>query len=75
LALGTLAIADAFITTWDSKSRYVYWRPMTAIREGDNDGNPQTLGLRVFVAHDPVIIANGSGRKKTWRPPLASTSL
>lgn len=44
LALGTLAIADSFITVWDSKSQYVYWRPITAIREGENDGNPQTQG-------------------------------
>jgi hypothetical protein len=44
LALSTLAIADAFIACWDSKSHYVYWRPITAIREGENDGNPQTQG-------------------------------
>ena len=44
LALGTLAIADAFITAWDSKKHYNYWRPITAIREGDNDGNPRTEG-------------------------------
>ena len=44
LALGTLAIADSFIVSWDSKSHYVYWRPITAIREGENDGNPQTQG-------------------------------
>jgi hypothetical protein len=44
LALGTLAIADSFITSWDSKRHYPYWRPITAIREGENDGNPQTQG-------------------------------
>ena len=44
LALGTLAIADAVITSWDSKLHYVFWRPITAIREGDNDGNAQTAG-------------------------------
>jgi hypothetical protein len=44
LALGTLAIADSLITSWESKSHYVYWRPITAIREGQNDGNPQTEG-------------------------------
>ena len=44
LALGTLAIADAFITSWDSKRQYPYWRPITAIREGENDGNPRTQG-------------------------------
>jgi hypothetical protein len=44
LALGTVAMADAAITSWDSKKHYVYWRPITAIREGENDGNPQTQG-------------------------------
>jgi hypothetical protein len=42
LALGTLAIADSFITAWDSKKHYVFWRPITAIREGDHDGNART---------------------------------
>ena len=44
LALGTLAVADSFITAWDSKIQYVLWRPITAIQEGDNDGNSQTAG-------------------------------
>jgi hypothetical protein len=44
LALGTLAIADALITAWDSKRQYVFWRPITAIREGENDLNVHTVG-------------------------------
>jgi len=44
LALGNLAAADAGIAVWDSKIHYNYWRPMTAIREGDTDGNPNTKG-------------------------------
>jgi hypothetical protein len=43
-ALGDMAMADAVITSWNSKVHYVYWRPITAIREGDNDGNPLTAG-------------------------------
>lgn len=43
-ALANLAMADAAITAWDSKKYYVYWRPVTAIQEGDNDGNPKTEG-------------------------------
>jgi hypothetical protein len=27
---------------WDGKRFYHFWRPITAIREGDNDGNPET---------------------------------
>ena len=44
LALGTLAIADAVIACWDSKLHYAFWRPITAIREGDKDDNAQTVG-------------------------------
>jgi hypothetical protein len=44
LALGTLAIADSFITAWADKILYVFWRPITAIREGENDGNTRTAG-------------------------------
>jgi hypothetical protein len=43
-ALFNLAIADATITAWDSKRHFVFWRPVTAIQEGDNDGNPDTIG-------------------------------
>jgi hypothetical protein len=39
-----MAGADALITSWDSKTHYVFWRPLTAIQEGDHDGNPHTAG-------------------------------
>lgn len=41
-ALMHIALADASIATWDAKYRYVYWRPVTAIRSLDDDGNPGT---------------------------------
>jgi PAP2 superfamily len=41
-ALLNLAMADAAIACWDSKYRYVFWRPITAIRGGDTDGNAST---------------------------------
>jgi len=43
-ALANLAAADAIIAAWDGKRFYHFWRPITAIREGDNDGNPETAG-------------------------------
>jgi hypothetical protein len=43
-ALANLATADALITCWDSKKFYPTWRPVTAIREGEADGNPATVG-------------------------------
>ncbi len=41
-ALANLAGADAIITSWDSKRHYVFWRPLTAIREAAMDDNPDT---------------------------------
>jgi hypothetical protein len=37
-------IADAVIVTWRDKARYRFWRPLTAIQQGDADGNPATEG-------------------------------
>jgi len=34
--------ADAIIGCWDSKYHYSFWRPITAIRAGDSDGNALT---------------------------------
>jgi len=41
-ALLTMAIADSFILDWDAKFHYNFWRPVTAIRNGDMDGNDAT---------------------------------
>jgi hypothetical protein len=37
-----VANADAFIAGFDAKYAYNYWRPVTAIRAADTDGNPDT---------------------------------
>jgi membrane-associated phospholipid phosphatase len=41
-ALLNVSMADAGIACWDAKYRYVFWRPITAIRNADVDGNPAT---------------------------------
>src|SRR5687767_13931317 len=41
-ALLNIAMADAGICAWDAKYAYNNWRPVTAIRAGDTDGNPAT---------------------------------
>jgi hypothetical protein len=43
-ALMNMALADAAILCWDAKYFYDYWRPITAIRSGDVDGNAGTPG-------------------------------
>jgi hypothetical protein len=37
-----LALTDGYIGTWDTKYHYRFWRPVTAIRLADIDGNPAT---------------------------------
>ena len=41
-ALMNISMADAGIACWDTKYRFVFWRPITAIREGDLDMNAST---------------------------------
>jgi hypothetical protein len=42
MALVSVATEDAYIAVMDAKYKYEFWRPITAIRNGDIDGNPQT---------------------------------
>ena len=43
-ALMHMAIADSYIAVFDSKVFFNYWRPISAIQLGNNDGNDQTAG-------------------------------
>jgi hypothetical protein len=56
LALVNLAMADGFIAGFDTKYSYSFWRPVTAIRAGDIDDNPDTLvdpGWSSFLVTPP----------------------
>jgi vanadium-dependent haloperoxidase-like protein len=48
-ALAHMAGADAYIAVFEAKYAYHFWRPITAIRNGDIDGNADTI-------HDPAWI-------------------
>jgi hypothetical protein len=41
-ALLAMGLGNCFITEWDAKYHYNFWRPVTAIRNGDMDGNRDT---------------------------------
>jgi hypothetical protein len=41
-ALLSMVAANSFIVDWDAKFEYNRWRPLTAIRNGDLDGNDAT---------------------------------
>ena len=42
MALVAVAKSDAFVAVFDAKYHYDFWRPITAIRNGDLDDNPRT---------------------------------
>ena len=52
-ALVNAVMADAYIAGWDSKFHYNLWRPETAIRMADADGNPQTAPNASFA---PLLV-------------------
>ncbi len=43
LALVNLAMADGVIAGFEAKYQFNFWRPVTAIRAGDTDGNDATI--------------------------------
>jgi hypothetical protein len=55
LAMENLAAADAAIGCWNNKYHWNAWRPITAIREADTDGNPATTADPTWTPlFDPV---------------------
>ena len=44
MAMISVVYADALIACFDAKYHYAFWRPITAIRAGDTDGNAATVG-------------------------------
>jgi len=64
-AMLTTAGADSEIACYDSKYFYNFWRPVTAIRAGDTDGNPQTepdtdwIGVVITPNHPEYPAAHG----------------
>jgi len=64
-AMLSTASADALIACWDAKYHYNFWRPVTAIRAGDMDGNPRTdpdaswIGLTIAPNHPEYPSAHG----------------
>lgn len=48
-----LSGADALISCWDDKRAWSFWRPLTAIQQGANDGNPRTAGDAAWQSFRP----------------------
>jgi ABC-type molybdate transport system substrate-binding protein len=64
-------MADAGIASWNAKYEYDFWRPVTGIRDGANDGNPDTVG---DVNWTPLgaPATNGTGDGVNFTPPFPS---
>jgi hypothetical protein len=65
-ALISTSIADSVIGIWDAKYEFDFWRPVTAIRLGDFDGNDLTLGDALWTPflttpNHPSYISGHSG--------------
>src|SRR4029453_9734984 len=53
-ALLNMNLANAYIVNWDAKYTYNFWRPVTAIRNGDQDGNDATERDAVWASFNPT---------------------
>jgi len=67
LALVNVAMADAAIASWESKYFYNVERPVTAIRAGDDDGNPDTTGDPSFM---PLGAPASNATGPNFTPPF-----
>ena len=64
-AMTNLAAADGSIGCWNDKYYWNFWRPITAIREADEDGNPATVADPAWLPlFDPTVPVSG--------PPLVT---
>ena len=52
-ALLNAVMADAYVAGWDSKFHYNVWRPVTAIRLADTDGNAATMP---DATYEPLLV-------------------
>ena len=78
-ALMNMAMSDGLTSSLETKYHYTFWRPETAIRAGDNDGNDATTGDNDFApfittpcfpgypsAHASASYAARSILERTW---------
>jgi len=71
MALLNIGMADALITAWDTKFAYSFVRPVTAIRNADNDGNPDTVA---DAAWSPLLTTPGHPSYMAAHSALSATA-
>ena len=66
-----IGMADALIAAWDTKYAYSFVRPVTAIRNADNDGNPDTVGDATWL---PLLTTPGHPSYMAAHSTLSATA-
>jgi hypothetical protein len=66
-ALINIAMADAGIAAWDGKYDFDFWRPVTAIRAADTDGNSSTTADANWT---PLGAPADNGSGTNFTPPF-----
>jgi hypothetical protein len=71
-----LTAADSIISCWQDKAHWLFWRPITAIREADRDPNPATeadpgwlplVNTPPYPEHASGLLCVGSAMANTLR--------
>jgi len=74
-ALLNMSLANAYIVNWDAKYTYNFWRPITAIRNGDQDGNDATERDAGWTSFNPTPMHPEYPSQATINATIASAVL
>jgi len=74
-ALLNMSLANAYIVNWDAKYTYNFWRPVTAIRNGDQDGNDATERDAAWTSFNPTPMHPEYPSQATINATIASAVL
>jgi hypothetical protein len=74
-ALLNMGLANAYIVNWDAKYIYNFWRPVTAIRNGDQDGNDATERDAGWTSFNPTPMHPEYPSQATYNAVTAVTIL
>jgi hypothetical protein len=74
-ALLNMSLANAYIVNWDAKYTYHFWRPVTAIRNGDQDGNEATERDAGWTSFNPTPMHPEYPSQATINAMIASAVL
>jgi hypothetical protein len=74
-ALLNMGLANAYVLNWDAKYHYNFWRPVTAIRNGDQDGNDATERDAGWTSFNPTPMHPEYPSQATYNAVTASAVL